>query len=357
MLAVARALQDGDEATSAGILVLDEPTAALPHHEAQLLLSTLRRLAKSGRTVLFISHHLAEILHLVDRVSVLRDGMKVATVDADTLTEPGLVELIVGRPLDRVFPDAPHTGVHRAVLKVDGLSAGPLRNLTFAVGEGEILGIAGLLGSGRSTLLRTLFGEINPTAGRIVLGGNDLRAKNPAQAMAADVAYVPEDRAGEAALADLSLCENLSAAIIPYYWRRLRLARRAEHRDATALLRDFHIKHSSPAQSLRTLSGGNQQKVILARWLRRRPRLLLLDEPTQGVDIGARADIYRTLRAVVDTGTSVLLVASDFDELARVSDRVLVLRGGHIVAQVRPPHLDAATLTRITLATDKERAS
>ncbi|EFC81430.1 sugar ABC transporter ATP-binding protein [Parafrankia sp. EUN1f] len=357
MLAIARALQDCDDGTARrGVLVLDEPTAALPRHEAELLLSTLRRLAAAGWAVLFISHHLVETLHLVDRVSVLRDGRLAATADANDLDEQKLITLIVGRPLDRVFPDAADSVGDRPVLEVAGLSVGPLRDVSFTLAQGEVLGVAGLLGSGRSTLLRSLFGEVARSTGRVTLDGVPLRARTPAQAMAAGIAYVPEDRGRDAALPDLPLRENLSAATISVYWRALRMARRAERRDAGRLLHEFRVKAGSPEQPLATLSGGNQQKVILARWLRRDPRLLLLDEPTQGVDVGARADIYRTLRAAVDAGTSVLLVASDVEELARVSDRVLVLRGGRVAAQLRPPHLNPATLTELTYLTDKEPA-
>jgi ribose transport system ATP-binding protein len=370
MLAVARALQDGHDTAARGVLVLDEPTAALPRHESELLLSALRRFAGQGWAVLFISHHLAETLHLVDRVSVLRDGVKAATVEVGDLTERRLVELIVGRALDSAVPKSapldsavakanvaltpPTVTDDRVVLRVEALSAGLLRDVSFTLGEGEILGVAGLLGSGRSTLLRTLFGEISPTAGHMLLGGRELRSRGPAQAMGREIAYIPEDRAGEAALAELSLRENLSAATIPSYWRILWMARRAEHHDARRLLGDYGVKAWGPAQPLLTLSGGNQQKVIFARWLRRRPRLLLLDEPTQGMDVSARADIYRIVRDAASRGTAVVLVASNFEELAQVSDRVLVLRDGRVAAQVRPPHLDATTLTEFTLATEKE---
>jgi ribose transport system ATP-binding protein len=211
-----------------------------------------------------------------------------------------------------------------------------------------VVGIAGLLGTGRTTLLRTIYGDIRPRSGRITIGGRELRGHRPSDAIRAGAGYVPEDRGREAIFGDLSVQANLLLASVPEFWRGYGMASRQEAAQARALLTRFGIKSAGTQIAISSLSGGNQQKAVLARWLRRHPALLLLDEPTQGVDIGARAEIYRIIRAAVEEqGTSVLMVASDFEELARVCDRVLVLRRGRVVAEVKPPSLAPDHLTQL----------
>jgi ribose transport system ATP-binding protein len=349
MVAIARALQDdGDTA----VLVLDEPTASLPRHEVGLLLDALGRYAARGQTILFVSHRIDETLTTVDAITVLRDGRHVITRPAAGLTEAELIRHIVGRPLDRVFPPARAKNDAPTFLSVSGLSAGPLRDVSFHAARGEVVGIAGLLGSGRSRLLRTLFGANRAEAGTVLLDGQPLAARTPAAAMAAGVAYIPEARETDAAYPELSVRENLSMGQIGTYFRHGILHRAPERHDAEASVAQFSIKSEGLEQPLSTLSGGNQQKVILARWLRRSPRLLLLDEPSQGVDVGARADVYAAVRAAADTGTTTLIVSSDFEELVQACDRVLVLRDGRIVEQLEGEALDSARLGDIVYATE-----
>ena len=344
-VAITRALQDRDDADG-GVLVLDEPTAALPEAEVEHLLAALRSYAATGQTILYVSHRLDEVLSVADRVTVLRDGRKVDTVDADGLTENRLIELIVGRPLDRVFPP-PNTEVaDDAALVVRGLAGGPLRGVDLTLRKGEVLGIAGLLGSGRSELLRMIFGAYPIDAGTILLDGKPFRAATPDVAMDAGVAYVPEDRQAEALLGGCSVRQNLSAGSSRDYFRGLRWRHRQERRDAQRSISDFLIRLNSDQQPIETLSGGNQQKVVLARWLRRKPKVLLLDEPTQGVDVGARAEIYQLVRNATAAGTSVILVVSEPEELAHASDRVAVLRNGRVAAVVDGP-ADAHRLTEL----------
>ncbi|MGI8329928.1 sugar ABC transporter ATP-binding protein [Actinomadura scrupuli] len=342
-VAIVRALQDRDEADS-GILVLDEPTAALPEQEAEELLAALRRYAAAGQTILYVSHRLGEVLSLADRVTVLRDGRRVATVEAADLTEPQLVELIVGRSLDRLFPEATaHTGCEES-LGVAGLAGGPLTGVDLSLRYGEVLGIAGLLGSGRSELLRMIFGAHPVDAGTISLDRRPVRFASPAAAMAAGIAYVPEERQADAVFAGEPVRHNLSAGRAGAYYR-WGLLRHGRERAATRRsMTEFLVRAASDRLPIEALSGGNQQKVVLARWLRERPRVLLLDEPTQGVDVGARSEIYELVRRATRAGTSVLLVASDPEELAHVCDRVAVLRGGRITTVVDAP-LDAHQLT------------
>jgi ribose transport system ATP-binding protein len=333
-VAIARALQ-GDSEGRGGVLVLDEPTAALPRHEVELLMRHLRTYAARGEAILYVSHRLDEVLALADRVTVLRDGRKVGTYAGPDLTEGRLVELIVGRAVDAAFPAPPPVTDEAPMLAVERLQAGPLTDVSFTVARGEIVGIAGLLGSGRTELLRTIFGDLPVQAGQLTLEGDPYLPKRPLDAMQAGIALVPEDRAGDAAFSDLSLAANVSMANVREYWSRGRMRDRRMRRDAQVLMAEHLVKFSTADAPLQTLSGGNQQKVILARWLRRGPRLMLLDEPTQGVDVGARAEIYGLIRRAVANGASAIIVASDAEELAHVCDRVLFLAHGRIAGELR----------------------
>src|SRR4051794_21058043 len=234
-VAIARALQAEGEGT-AGVLILDEPTAALPRHEVDLLMRHLRSYAARGEAILYVSHRLDEVLALAERVTVLRDGRKVGTYPAAELTEDRLAELIVGQSVDSAFPAPPPVSHESAMLGVEQLEAGPLRAVSFTVARGEVLGIAGLLGSGRSELLRTLFGDMPIKSGRLRLEGEPYAPKRPLDAMRARIAFVPEDRAGDAAFTDLSLADNVSMANVRDYWERGRLRDRRMRRDAQVLM-------------------------------------------------------------------------------------------------------------------------
>lgn len=352
MVAIARALQD-QEGAHDGVLVLDEPTASLPVSEVDVLLTALRRYAEAGQTIVYVSHRLGEVLDLADTVTVLRDGDVVGTRPVPGLTEPQLIEMIVGRPLADVFPEPRRHEDRPVVLRVRDLAAGPLTGVDLDLHEGEVLGIAGLLGSGRSELLRALFGDLPRRSGQVALNGEPYSPRRPSQAMAAGVAMVPEDRGAEAMFGDLSVRENLSAAVVKSYWSRGRLNHRRERDEARGLVSQFGVRPQTDAPPAGTLSGGNQQKLVMARWLRREPKVLLLDEPTQGVDVNARADIYAHIRAAVARGTAVLIVTSDFEELAHVADRVLVLRDGRVAAEVTGKEITAHRLTELAYLTQE----
>jgi ribose transport system ATP-binding protein len=345
-VAIARALQ-GEEEGGEGLLILDEPTSSLPRHEVQLLLSTLARYAEQGHAILYVSHRLEEVLDLANRVTVLRDGTKVGTFEAADLDEDALIDLIVGRQVDRVFPRMPAVRDKTPVLEMRSVSAGPLKDINLVLARGEVVGIGGLLGSGRTELLRAIFADLPVTSGTIVLNGALLSGQSLSDAMALGVAYVPENRIVDAAFPDLPVYENISVASLPKYWTRGKIANRRLRSDARVAMQEFLVKAASGDVMFSTLSGGNQQKVILARWLTRKPSLLLLDEPTQGVDVGARSEIYSLVRKAVADGASALLVASDFEELAHVADRVIVLNGGRIAGEVNPPDLTAERLMQV----------
>jgi ribose transport system ATP-binding protein len=332
LVAIARALHCG-EGEQRSVLVLDEPTAPLPGHEVDVLLEAVRRLAASGEAIVYVSHRLDEVLSVSDRVTVLRDGHRVAERPVAGLDEATLVGDIVGASLDRVYPEMPPPRVGEAVLSVRGLRAGPVRDVSFDLAPGEVLGIGGLVGSGRTTLLELLFGARPRDGGEVRVDGRAARLGSPRDAMRAGLAYVPEDRARDSAFLDLGIPENMSAADPARYWRGGRFRHRREREDARADVEALDIRAPSLGAPLLQLSGGNQQKVVLDRWLRRRTRVLLLDEPTQGVDIASRAEIYQQVRRAVADGAAAILVSSDFEELAHVSDRVLVLAGGRVVAE------------------------
>ena len=349
MVAIARALQD-QEGEQSGVLVLDEPTASLPMTEVQLLMDSLRRFADLGQTIVFVSHRLDEVIDSADRATVLRDGRLAGTLDRQDISEERLIELIAGRALDRVFPAMPEVTSDVVALEAKHLTGGPVHDVSFRVQRGEVLGVAGLLGSGRSELLKMLFGAYPIRSGGVELDGEPVRFRHIGEAMSAGLAYVPEDRGSEAVFVDLTVSENLVAASVGRYWRGFRLRNRAADRDSRTSIRDFGIRATSEQQTMATLSGGNQQKVILARWLERSPKVLLLDEPSHGVDVNARAEIYGLIRQAVAGGCAAVVVSSDFEELSRVCDRVIVLTGGRIIAEVRPPELEATRLTELAFS-------
>ncbi|MEU6537132.1 sugar ABC transporter ATP-binding protein [Streptomyces sp. NPDC047000] len=358
MVAIARALERG-EGEEPSLLVLDEPTASLPQGEVEVLLASVRRCAEAGQGIIYVSHRIDEVMSISDTVTVLRDGRHIVTRPVSGLTDATLTECIAGRPIDRLFGEREADQIPRTdvLLSVRDLAGGPLKGVDLDVHEGEVLGVAGLLGSGRSELLRMIFGALRPERGEVRLGGRVLpRSRTPAPMIAAGIAYVPEDRTLDAAFGDLTVQTNLSMAQVSRYRRFGRLRAKPEQQDALRSISEFGIQPPRETALFSTLSGGNQQKVVLARWLRREPRVLLLDEPTQGVDVGARADVYEAIRHATGRGMAVVLVSSDFEELVHASDRVLVLQDGVISAELPKERLDRETLTYLTY-TGKEAAS
>lgn len=344
LVAIARALQDQDDATR-GILVLDEPTAALPAPEVETLLAALRRYAASGQTIVFVSHRLDEVFALADRVTVLRDGRPAGSAVISQIDKRALMGMMFA-------PGAERPALKRrawdgeVTLELSGLSVGPLAGVSLRLRRGEILGIAGLLGSGRSELLKAMFGLL-PHDGEMLMDGKPVRIRSPKQAMRLGIALVPEDRIQDAAFADMSVRENLTAGFVARYWRQGRMCHGDERVQARALIKRFGIVPHDEDGIFGLLSGGNQQKAVLARWLSAEPRVLLLDEPTQGVDVAARAEIHHLIRGVVADRNSALVVSSDFDELAELADRVIVLGQGCIAGEVDAEDLSAEQLTAL----------
>jgi ribose transport system ATP-binding protein len=343
LVTVARAFADADEGQP-HLLVLDEPTAALPAREVGTLLAGLRQLVDGGHAVVLVTHRLDEVGRAADEATVLRDGRRVSTFVVGSVEAAEVVEMVTGAPPAVTSATAASTdGVE--LLRVDGLSAGPLEGIDLAVRHGEIVAVAGLLGSGRSTLLEALFGARRRRAGELVLDGDRYAPRSPADAIAAGVALVPEQRA-QATFAGQSVADNLSI-LDPGSRGRWWRDRRGERRDAERDLEELAIVAAGPDATMTSLSGGNQQKVVLARWLRQRPRLLLLDEPTLGVDVGARAAIHELIRGHVADGCAALVVSSDTEELCALADRILVLHRGRLTHELAAAEATPAALNQL----------
>ncbi len=353
-VAVARALSPRRAAPN--VLVLDEPTASLPALEVERLFATVRRVRDTGVAVLFISHHFNEIFSLADRVTVLRDGGIVATRDVTDLDDHQLVELMIGR---RLQPPAQRSaagpGSSERILEVRGLMGEAVRGLDLEVHAGEVVGIAGITGSGREEVARLLSGDV-ARDGSVTVAGAVLPPSRPDRCIAMGVACVPAERQANAALHDHDVRENLTISRLGTYVHAGLLRRSRELSDVRALLETFDVRPRDPGMPLSALSGGNQQKVMLARAMRLRPKLLVLDEPTQGVDVGAQAEIHRLIRGAVAAGLAVLVCSSVSEELAELADRVVVLVGGRATAHLRGP-LDADQITAATLTTREDAHS
>jgi ribose transport system ATP-binding protein len=322
---------------------MDEPSAALAHDEVANLFRVIRQLTAAGVAVIYISHRLDEIREIGDRVTVLKDGRTVAAgLPARTTPTAALVAYMTGRDYEYVFPERPRPDEGAAeVLRVEGLSLpGVFTDLSFTVRAGEIVGLAGLVGAGRSEILETVYGARRPSAGRVVLDGRPLRTGSIGAAVRAGMGLAPEERKSQGLLLLDTVAGNVTVASLRRYARLGWLDRRRELTDARREARALDIRPDDPRRPIRTLSGGNQQKTLLARWLLKGCRLLLLDEPTRGVDVGARAELYALIRRLADSGVGILLVSSEIPEVLGLADRVLVIRDGRVLREDDARNLD-----------------
>ncbi|MFD5522158.1 sugar ABC transporter ATP-binding protein [Streptomyces sp. NPDC127066] len=322
------------------LIVMDEPSAALDPDEVGNLFRIVGDLTADGVAVVYISHRLEEIRRIGDRVTVLKDGRAVAGgLPARSTPTRDVVALMTGRSVEYVFPDRSRARPPgESVLSVRGLSRqGEFAPLDFDVRPGEIVGLAGLVGSGRSEILETVYGARGPTTGRVSVNGKPLRTGSVRAAVRAGIGLAPEERKAQALLMLESVTRNVSLSSMSRYARGGWIDRRTERGAARAATRELSLRPDDPGLPVRTLSGGNQQKAVLARWLLRGCRVLLLDEPTRGVDVGARAELYAVIRRLADEGLAVLLVSSEVPEVLGLADRVLVLREGRVV-HTAPAH-------------------
>ncbi|EPE93760.1 sugar ABC transporter ATP-binding protein [Rhizobium grahamii] len=323
------------------VLVFDEPTAALVRQEADILFRLIRRLAGEGVTILYISHYLREIEEICQTVTILRNGCDVATLALSETSAEEIGQLMIARETGDLFP-ARQVRLGEDLLRVQDLSvAGKFEPVSFTLRRGEVLGITGLLGSGAKDLMRVLFGLERATSGTIVYEGRNVRLASPRDAAKARFALVPEDRRRHGVALDMSVRENVTIASLGRFLRFGWLDRKAEAGETDKLVRKLQIKADGREALVRSLSGGNQQKVAIAKWLARDTDLYLLDEPTMGVDIGAKAEIYALIADLVSSGASVILLSTDLDELVGMTDRVLVMFRGRVTRELQSSHTTA----------------
>jgi ABC-type sugar transport system ATPase subunit len=341
-------------ARNARLIVMDEPTAALTADEAKRLFAIVRRLRERGATIVFLSHFLAEVLSLVDSVTVLRDGRLIRTSVAYGESPESLVRAMLGRSIALTFPDKePPQPEAPVVLTVRGLSRpGVLDGVSLDIRAGEILGLAGLIGSGRSEVARAIFGADSAIAD-ITLEGRPLRVRSPRDAIRAGIAMLPEDRKFQGLLMQRSVVENVSLAHLATVSRAGVVSQGRERDRVGELVRRLDVRAKSPAAKVATLSGGNQQKTLFAKWLFRRPRVLLADEPTRGVDVGAKRGIYELIRGLARQGMAVLFISSEHEEVLGLAHRVLVMREGRIVSELDGEAMSEDAIMRAAFATDR----
>jgi rhamnose transport system ATP-binding protein len=293
----------------------------------------LRDLRIEGTAAIYISHRLEEIFSVADRVTVLRDGESVGTNQVDDITEAQLIRMMVGREVSTIYPAAEsEPGEPALELRNLGCCSSGVRDVNLEVRAGEVLGLAGLIGAGRTELARILFGITPADSGEIIFCGERISIKSPRDAVAHGIAYVPEDRRRHGVIPEMAVATNITMAILPELFPGGWLRFQAERKTASRYVQDLAIKTADVESSVATLSGGNQQKVALARWLATKPKLLILDEPTQGVDVGAKAEIHKLIRRLTAQGMAVLMISSDLPEIVGMSDRIAVMRVGTISA-------------------------
>jgi len=330
LVEIARALT-----RQARVVVMDEPTSSLGEHDVDVLFSAIRALSAEGVGVIFVSHHLEEVFSICNRVLVLRDGRVVEVRTTTAWTSDALIAAMVNRPMAEVFPER-LTPVGSARLEVRNLaSRGRFSDVSFTVHEGEIVGLAGLVGAGRTEIAKTIFGALPRTAGEVLVDGKPITVRSPQAALRCGIVLVPEDRKTEGLVLDFSICRNVVMSVMQSLARlRTFLDRRAQDRVARDAIDSLRIRSSGIGQVVRRLSGGNQQKVVLGRALTLRPRVLLLDEPTRGIDVGAKIEVYRIIRQLASGGTAILIVSSELLELIGLCDRVAVVRAGRLAGFV-----------------------
>ena len=345
IIAVARALADDDEAH---VIVLDEPTASMPHAEVERLLASVRAIAASGVGVIYVSHRLEEIFQLCDRVTAIRDGRNVGTHDVADLDYESLVELIVGDSLIPFNPCDPATVRDEVVVKFDGLSGGLVEEASGEIRAGEIVGVTGLLGSGSDDLGKLLFGAIQKRKGSLSIGGDGTPLKSPKHAIDRGVSYVPGDRQREGIFRPLSLTDNAMLTDLRRFFRGGWRRRKQETEYARDLFQRLNVRPNDPDRPIYSLSGGNQQKVVLAKWLNLDPSFVIFDEPVQGIDIGAKTEVYNVIGRTAADGAAVMIVSTELDDIARLCHRILVMREGRVVAELTGADKNRARISELT---------
>lgn len=330
LVAIARAIT-----FQAKVIVMDEPTAALSKSEVEMLYKIIMGLKEKGVSIIYISHKLEEIFQLADRITVLRDGNRVITDKVEAFDQNKLISQMVGREL-RFIPMRNEQGHCPDVLfEVRGFTKEPhFRNISFSVCKHEIVGLTGLVGAGRSEWAQAVFGLMKPQSGEIYLSGNKVTVSDTNDAIQKGICYLPEDKRTQGLFQGKPMSQNITSAMLPHVLRHKMISRKLELKVADKYIQKISIRPNQPELNVESLSGGNQQKVLFSRWLEANPKVLIVDEPTSGVDVGAKLEIHRLLRELADDGICVILISSDLSEVLAVSDRILVMREGELVDEV-----------------------
>jgi ribose transport system ATP-binding protein len=335
---------------SLNVLILDEPTAVLAPEETRRLFAVLHNLKQQGVTIIYISHRLEEIFQIADRITVIKDGASVKTVDTKAIDQDALIRLMIGRTVDTLF-EKRTAPLGDELLRVENLSNNHLHTISFSLRAGEVLGITGLVGSGRTELLRAIFGaDPSHSGSRVFVGGQRVHPNSPIDGVRAGMGFLSEDRKRNGVILPMSIRENTTLANLVRVSNRLGfINQQAERNLADSLIQRLAIRTADPNNPVATLSGGNQQKVAFAKWLTRRGKLMLIDEPTRGVDVGAKTEIYKIINQLTQEGYGILVVSSEMIEVMGLSDRILVMREGHLQGEVQKPNFSEENLLRLSI--------
>jgi len=315
------------------ILILDEPTASLSNKEIERLFEIIQLLKNSGVTIIYISHHLDEIFQISDSISVLREGVNQCTLETKAATHEQIVTLMIGRELKEFYPKE-KADIGDVILEVSGLTRGKLVNgVDFQLRRGEILGFAGLVGAGRTETMLTVYGADRKQKGSMMLDGKNYNPKSPLDARKAGIAFIPEDRRNEGIVADMSIVQNLSLADTELWAKRGIISRPFEKKQSAAIINALNIVCTGMNQRIAELSGGNQQKAVIGRWMTGNAKIFIFDQPTTGVDVGAKTEIYRQMIKLAQKGCGIIFISSEFEELLGICDRILVMAKGKVVKE------------------------
>jgi ribose transport system ATP-binding protein len=356
LIAIARAVSDIERIDRPGLLVLDEPTVYLPGDSVRVLFQTMRSVAARGHGIIFVAHQLEEVLEITDQVTVLREGSVAGQLRTRDATHDQLVNLIVGRDLGELYPDAPDTPDHRNVLaEADGLSGGLVKSFSATFLEGEIVGVTGLLGMGAEDVPYLMYGALPAESGQLRWRGRVVPAKrlSPVWSLRAGIALIPANRLRDGVIATMTVGENVAQAVVPRHKQRGRIRLRALAAHVSRTLGAFDVRPADPGAPMSTLSGGNQQKALIGKWLQVEPKLLLMHEPTQGVDIRARQEIFSYIAAAAASGTTVLIASSELEDVVGLCHRVLVFREGRVRQELSGANLTESELIKASYQSDE----
>ena len=332
---------------NASVIIMDEPTSAISDHEIEILFEQIRNLKRKGVAIIYITHKMDEIMEIADEVTIIRDGAWISSGPIGDYTSDKIISLMVGRNISNIFPKE-KAPIGDTVLEVRELcSRGVFRNISFSVKEGEILGFAGLVGAGRTEVMRAVFGLDEYQSGEIFVNGKKAEIHRTEDAIAAGIAMVSEDRRAEGIIPVRSARENITLPFIKKFRKHGLISKKAESRTAEKMIEKFQIKVSTPEQEIRNLSGGNQQKVILAKWLLGNPKVLILDEPTRGIDVGSKSEIHRLMCEYAKQGLAIIMISSELPEVLGMSDRIIVMREGRISGELIREEADQEAIMRL----------